>query len=68
MQYQQAERCGEDIAPYCAAITQIVLSENCQCNTGSVISEEVIPLALQVVGGSGCCGVTFGMDRDWETI
>lgn len=60
LQYQFAERCGQDTRIFCTAIKDIVISEDCQCDTTTTVSQEIVPVALQPVFGSSCCRITFG--------
>lgn len=61
MLYQMAERCGESYSEYCAAISEIILSENCQCQVSdTTVSVEVVPLALQSIPSVSGCDITFG--------
>ena len=60
MMFQMAERCGESTQEFCAAITAIIVGENCQCAPSSTTeSVEVVPLALQVVPGGGGSQITL---------
>ena len=60
MMYQIEERCGGDYATWCAEISQIVLSEDCQCHTDTFVSKEVVPLSLQVNGVLSNPIISFG--------
>ena len=61
MDFELAERCGADIRAICAEIKAIIVANDCQCQDPStVVSQEIVPIALQTISGSGCCKVTFG--------
>lgn len=63
MNYQQAERCGEDPSAYCTEIVSIVQSEDCDCEDSgdSTDSVHVVPWVDSTGGStSSCCAWSQG--------
>lgn len=54
IQYEAAERCGEDSSSFCDAIAAILVSENCTCGS----SDDTVPTRVVAWGSSTGTGST----------